>query len=285
MLVPLLLSLSLGLGVYLLYDGLTRPPTAPSQRDRWRALREFLVRAGLPGVTPRDFAVFALASGLGLAAVAQLLLGWVAVTVLVALAGVTAPITYYARRHNRRRAAVQAALTEAITQLRDAIRSGFSVQEALAGLATTGPEALRGEFGSLAREMRLAGFVPALVAMRERLADPAFDVVVSALLLNERVGGRNVSQVLDRLAQAVRGELRVQQEVRAYQSETVVAARFVAAVPLVLLVAIRQMNPGYLSIFNGAGQFLLVGSLVSIAVGYGAMLWVTRLPGEARVLQ
>jgi len=67
MLVPLLLSLSFGLGVYLLYDGLTRPPTAPSQRDRWRALREFLVRAGLPGVTPRDFAIFALASGLGLA--------------------------------------------------------------------------------------------------------------------------------------------------------------------------------------------------------------------------
>jgi len=109
--------------VYLVYDGLTRPPAAPSQRDSWRPLREFLVRAGLPGVTPRDFAIFALASGLGLAVVAQLLLGWVAVTVLVALAGVAAPITYYTRRHNRRRAAVQAALTEAITQLRDAIRS------------------------------------------------------------------------------------------------------------------------------------------------------------------
>lgn len=285
MLIPLLLSLSLGLGVYLVYDGITRPPQAPSQTDRWRAVREFLIRAGLPGVSPRDFALFAVISGVLLAFAAQLLLGWVAVTVLVGLAGIAAPIIYYTRRHSRRSSAVQQALTEAITQMRDAIRSGFSVQEALIGLATTGPEALRPEFGSLAREMRLMGFEPALAAMRERLADPAFDVVAATLLLNERVGGRNVSQVLDRLAQAVRGELRVQQEVRAYQVQTVVAARFVAAVPLLLLVAIRQMDPSYLSIFNGAGQLLLAASLLSIAVGYGAMLWVTRLPGEARVLQ
>jgi hypothetical protein len=42
-------------------------------------------------------------------------------------------------RHDRRRAALQAALADAIAQLRDAIRSGLSVQEAFVALARSGP--------------------------------------------------------------------------------------------------------------------------------------------------
>src|SRR5947207_879806 len=83
---------------------------------------------------------------------------------------------------------------------------------ALAGLARSGPEALRPEFALLVREMRLLGFEPAMVALRERLADPVMDMVVAALVLNERVGSRNVSQVLDRLAHATRAQLQVRGE-------------------------------------------------------------------------
>ena len=55
----------------------------------------------------------------------------------------------------------------------------------------------------------LDGFETALVRLRERLADPVADVVVASLLLNDSLGGRNVSQVLDRLAQATRAQLRI----------------------------------------------------------------------------
>ena len=53
--------------------------------------------------------------------------------------------------------------------------------------------------------------------MRDRLADPVFDVVACALAINDRLGGRQVSQVLDRLADATRAQLRIQHEVRAQQ--------------------------------------------------------------------
>src|SRR5439155_13890204 len=102
-----------------------------------------------------------------------------------------APFAYFLQRADRRRAALQDALVQAIEQLRDGIRGGFSMQEGLAALARSGPEALRPEFGMLARETRLAGFEVALGSMRERLADPIFDTVASALLLSDRLGGRN----------------------------------------------------------------------------------------------
>src|SRR5439155_4535261 len=139
---------------------------------------------------PRDFVLFSVASGGLAASLAQLFLGWGMVSALAAGLGVLAPLAYYARRHDRRRSAVQDALVEAIEQLRDAIRTGLSVPEALAGLARTGPLALATEFANLNRDARLIGFEAALMATRDRLADPVFDVVACPLLVNDQLGGR-----------------------------------------------------------------------------------------------
>lgn len=296
--VPLFLSLLFGVGVYLVYDGLTRPPEVPAGAGGGRprrpggmlggmqgGMQEFLVRAGLRSVTPREFVLFSAGAGVAGGLVAQLFLGWGVVSLLAAGLGLVAPFLYYAHRQARRREATQAALVDAIAQLRDSIRTGLSVQEAIVGLARSGPASLRPEFAALVRDMSFRGFQPAIAAMRERLADPVFDVCASALVLNDRLGGRNVSQVLDRLAHATRGQLQVQHELRAYQARNVASARVVAVMPLIVLVAVRRVNPSYLAIFNDWwGQALLAGCLASIALGYTAMLWLTRLPGEQRVL-
>jgi tight adherence protein B len=283
--IPLLLSLALAGGVYLTFEGLARPRQRLLGSWHLHAVAEFFVRAGLHDVTPRDFVIFSVAAG-GLAAlVAQLFLGWGVVSALAGCLGLLAPFAYYVRRHDRRRSAVQDALVEAIEQLRDAIRTGLSVPEALAGLARTGPAALRSEFARLTRDARLIGFDAALSAMRDRLADPVFDVVASALVINDRLGGRQVSQLLDHLAEATRAQLRIQHEVRAQQGRTVLSARIVAVAPLVALVGLRVTNPRYLGIFDSSwGQLVLLGCALSIALGYAAMLYLTRLPGQRRVL-
>ena len=73
--IPLILSATFGLAVWLLYDGLTRPVQASFAVRRWRAFEEFLRRAGLVEATPRDFALFSLGAGLLAGAFAQLFLG------------------------------------------------------------------------------------------------------------------------------------------------------------------------------------------------------------------
>ncbi|HYW88166.1 MAG TPA: type II secretion system F family protein [Chloroflexota bacterium] len=283
--IPLLLSIALAGGVYLSYEGFARPREQLVATERLVSVREFLVRAGLRGVTPREFALFSVLSAALAVLAAQLFLGWGILSVLAGVIGLLAPYAYYVRRHDRRREQVQAALVEAIEQLRDAIRTGLSVHEALAGLARTGPEALRSEFTLLSREALLLGFDGALAAMRDRLADPLFDVIAAALAINDRLGGRQVTHVLDRLAEAARAQLRIQHEIRAQQGRTVLSARIVAAAPLVALVGLRATNPRYLSIFDSvAGQMVLIGCAVSVALGYAAMLYLTRLPGQRRVL-
>src|SRR5688500_15884112 len=151
--IPFLLSVAFGVGAYLFFLGLTAGPrSAAGGRDgaarragSAQAMRDFLTRAALHGLSPADFAAFSLGSGLAGALAAQLFLGWPLVTALAFAAGLALPLAYYVRRHDRRRAAVQAALVDAVAQLRDAIRTGRGVQEAFAGLALTGPDVLRPE--------------------------------------------------------------------------------------------------------------------------------------------
>lgn len=282
----LVLSVLFGLGVGLLFDGLTRPPPVEPAARRPDRLQEFLVQAGLRDVAPRDFFGFSVGAGVALGLFTQALLGWPLVSLLAFGMGLGAPFAYYVQRRERRRAVIQDALVEAISQLRDQIRTGLSVAEALTALTQHGPEVLRPELRTLVREMRLQGFEPALQALRDRLADPVADTMVAALRLSDRLGGRNLTQTLDSLAAATRAQLRVQHELRAAQSRNVASARIVAAVPLVILIGVRSLNPGYFAIFGTApGQLILAGCLLSIALGYGTMLWISRLPGDDRVLR
>jgi tight adherence protein B len=284
--IPLLLSISFGTGMYLLYEGLTTASPHSAGARSLGAVERMLIRAGLRGTTGRDvFLVSAGAAVLSGGAV-QLALGWGVVSLVAAGLGAVAPLVYLIRRNDRRRTDMQEAMVEAIGQLRDAIRTGLSVPEALIGLARGGPAVLRPELTNLVREMRLMGFESAIGAMQARLADPVFDVVAASLLLNDRLGGRNVSQVLDRLAHATRAQLRIHDELRALQARNVLSARIVAAVPIIVLVAIRRLNPTYLSIFNEwSGQVLLAGCLLSILVGYVTMRWLMRLPVERRIFR
>jgi Flp pilus assembly protein TadB len=57
-------------------------------------------------------------------------------------------------------------------------------------------------------------------------------------------------------------------------------------VPLVVLVLVRQIQPAYLAVYDTLfGQLLLAGCVGCIALGYAAMRWAARLPGERRVLR
>ena len=286
---PLVLSLTLGLGVLLIYLSATSRAGETEKEERQSAaarMEEFLRQAGVQGVGTREFLLLSAAAGAAVAGAAQLALGWPVVSAAAFAVGLALPAWYFRQRAERRRAAVQAALADAVDVLRAAVRTGMSVEEGLVSLARNGPEVLRPALSDLSRDLRLSGFEEAVRRAQERLADPVFDTVAAALVTSHRVGGRNLSTVLDGLGRSVRQAVQVQREVRAQQAKNVLSARIVAALPLVLIFAVRGVNPGYLEVFSSAtGQALLALCLLSVAVGYAAMVWATRLPGDERVLR
>lgn len=278
-------------GVVSAYGALTRSPAAMSGRrgvPRWRQrLMAFLARAGVGGApSPWAFVTLSLGAGVITGVIAHLTLRWALVDVSAAVVGAAAPTLYFSRRQERRRGELQAALVDAIGQLRASLAGGRSVQQALADLATAGPAPLRPAFGDLARDLWHYGVAAALRRMRARMADPVFDTFAAALIMNDRIGGRQIGPVLDQLARAARAELLLRDEARAQQASTVLQARIIAALPWTLLVLIRAANPGYLAPFDSAaGQLILLACGAVTIAAYRAMVWLGRPPGEERVLR
>ncbi|MYH41263.1 MAG: hypothetical protein F4150_05765 [Chloroflexi bacterium] len=200
--------------------------------------------------------------------------------------GLLLPAWYYRQRALRRRAEVEEAVGEAVETLRDAVRIGLGIEEALRALAATGPLALRPALQGMERDFRLSGFEAALDRARERLREPLFDTLAVALATAYRIGGRNLAAVLDGLSHSVRGTVQVRREVRAAQAQNVLSARVIAALPVALILVIRGSNPNYLAAFSEpAGQAVLACCLLSTAVGYTVMLRQASLPGQERVLR
>lgn len=286
---PLILSLTFAAGVLLVFMSATvrwAPAREEEKAGIDATLRRFLQANGADHLAPRDFLILSAASGVALAAGTQIALGWPAVSAATFAVGFLLPAWYFGNRHQRRRSAVQAALADAVDSLRAGVRSGMSIEEALGSLARNGPEVLRPHFAGLSRELRLSGFEEAVQRTREQIAEPAFDTVAAALLMSHRVGGRNLSTVLDSLSRSVRQSVQVERELRAHQAKNVLSARIIAAMPLVLILAIRGLNPEYLDVFSTpTGQGILALCLLSVAIGYAGMLRVTRLPIDERVLR
>lgn len=270
------LSLTLGGGLLLVFLALTAPERAAPPPD---------VPAAAP---PRSHgrAIATALAGAVAGLLTQVAFGWPALAVAAALVGALLPAWYRQQREQRRREGLDEAVAEAVEALRDATRVGSGLEAGLRALARSGPAPLRPAFRALERDARLEGFEAAIAQARERVAHPAFDMLVAACLMSYRVGGRNLATVLDGLGRSLRASARARREVRAQQAEQVLSARVIAALPLGLLVAIRATNPAYLDVFSTpTGQLVLAACLLSVAAGYAAMLRVTRLPDVRRVLR
>ena len=265
----LLFACLTGLGLVLLVEGLTRPVTRPLG----------IARSWLPALLAGTVA--GLLGGVGV----WLLTGWPVLTLAAAIGGFLAPRAWFARGDVGAQAARSEAVAELAASLRDAVRGGLGVTEALGGLAQWGPPALRRELGELAAEAGVLGLPDALGNFAGRLGDPLADLLATTLALNHRLGGRNLAEVLDDLAAAIRAEAQTLREMRARQAQQRLSARLVAAAPFVILLLLRQANPDYLTPFHTAiGQGVLALAVLLVVAGYAAMVALARPPAGTRLL-
>ncbi len=258
-----------GLGLMLLVDGLLHPAT-----------RRLDVG---PGRLPTLLAgtVAGLLGGVGV----WLLTGWPVLTLAAVVAGFLLPRAWFSRADVQAQAARSEAVAEIAASLRDAVRGGLGVTEALGALAAWGPPALRRELGELAAEASVLGLADALGNLARRLGDPLADLLATTLALNHRLGGRNLAEVLDDLAAAIRAEAQTLRELRARQAQQRLSAKLVAAAPFAILLLIRQTNPDYLTPFHSViGQGVLALAVLLVVAGYAAMTVLARPPAGTRLL-
>ena len=260
-----------------------RPHGIGAVLGRWRAAQSLTVReagwAWLDG--DRYIVCQAMAAAAG-AITAATLTGLPVLAVPGATAGVALVRGAVARRASARRAVRQDAVLEAVRMLRQLLETGAtSVNQAIAMLAERGPLALRPEFRVIAS--RTVGRRQAWKDARERIAEPLFDMLAAAVLI-QRPGGGELAPLFADLESAVSAAQEVEREARALQAQARSASTIIVALPATFLVVLSALHSPYLDAFHtSTGQLFLVAMFCVMAFGYWWMRRLLRLDGLTRV--
>lgn len=248
--------------------------------------REIALAAALAG-TRLDWRLLvtgqlAAALALGLAAGAVTGLGVLAAAGgVLGLALARAALGTAARSRLRTR---QDAVLESVRTLRGLLESGgLGVQQALAVLAERGPAPLRGEFAALVAAGAAGRQPEAWARARARVADPLFDLLAAAVLV-QRPGGGALAPLFADLEEAVAAIHEVTREAEALQVQARSAAAVIVVLPLVFLLALSALRSPYLDAYQRpAGALFLASALGVIGLSYAWMLRWLRLPAEPRL--
>jgi tight adherence protein B len=149
-------------------------------------------------------------------------------------------------RRERWRADLARGAPDAARALADALGGGHAVRGAVAVAADGGVP------GAAGRELRAAGRALALGArtehvledLRARAADPAWDTIVAAILLQREAGG-DLARLLRSIAAGLEEAARVEADARSATAQARFTAWLVALLPLGAALLAELARPGY----------------------------------------
>jgi tight adherence protein B len=280
------LGLLLGVGLLLIWRSGQRAPQPRTDPRRPGRRAELLAAAGLTGINAAQLLALQLGLGLLAAVIVLLTTGTVTVSLAFGVFGFVLPLAQVRRLAGKRRADLREVWPEVVDNLASAVRAGLSLPEALAALATRGPEALRPPFARFAAAYRSSGrFGTCLDRLKDDLADPVGDRIVETLRVAREVGGSDLGRVLRTLATFLREDARARAELETRQGWVVQAARLAVAAPWVVLLLLATQSTTLAAYDSPLGTALLVGGGAVCLVAYRVMLRIGRLPQDVRVLR
>jgi Flp pilus assembly protein TadB len=166
--------------------------------------------------------------------------------------------------------------------LRQLLETGATnVQQAVEMLGQRGPVPLRSEFRLIAGAA--SGRRQAWTSARSRIAEPLFDMLAAAVLI-QGPGGGELAPLFADLEGSVSAAQEVEREARALQVQARSASSIIVALPIAFLVVLSALHSPYLDAFQKpAGQVFLLAMLGIMGCSYFWMRRLLRLPGLERV--
>jgi len=203
---------------------------------------------------------------------------------LLAAGGPAAVGRVVALRRRRWRRGLAEGVPAVARALADALSGGHSIRGGLQELARAGavPGPAGAELRGAARRLALGERTEdVLEHLRARAADPAWDTLVAAVLLQRRAGG-DLARLLRAVADACEHGRRVEADARGATAQARATARIVAGLPCAGLLLGELVAPGSLTGLLGdpRSRILLLAAVLVGAIGFGAVGRLARV-GEA----
>lgn len=246
-------------------------------------IQQLLDQAGWGSLrAPVVIALWALVAVLLAAMVGVLIPIPVLMILAVVACGLAGKALLQARIEARQRR-LRAAWPGLVDHIRQVIRSGGGVAEAVSGLEQHSPDELRGFFATFRREVDSGARVDsALAQLKDEVADPVADRIIEALRMAHEVGGRELPSVLHSLQASVRADIAVREDALAKQSWIRAASRLGVAAPWLVLVVLSGRQETIQAYDAPAGVAIILGGALLSMFAYRMMSRLGRLPVDQR---
>jgi tight adherence protein B len=213
-------------------------------------------------------------AGFALGAILFALFGLLAGYNLVSLSAaiVAAPALmfgYFGAVRRRRIARFASQLPDAIDVIVRGIRVGYPVPVALDLVAREMPDPIGTEFGMTADEISFGQDIKtAMEHLYFRVGQEDLQFLILAVNVQTQTGG-NLAEILQRLSRLIRSRAKVALKIRALSAEGRISAKFLSAMPFVLVGVISLVSPAFFAELrhSPAIEPALIYAAVSLLIG------------------
>lgn len=155
----------------------------------------------------------------------------------------TLPARYVRILRERRRVKFNEQLVDALGTMSNALRAGFSINQAFESVANIGDKPIAQEFNVLLQQMRVGlPFDAALASLDKRVGSDDLTLVCTSIDIARRTGG-NLTDIFDRISETIRGRMRIERRVRTLTAQGRLQGIIVSLMPFVLGLAMTVMKP------------------------------------------
>lgn len=184
--------------------------------------------------------------------------------------GFFAPRIYVRMRQRKRLNQFNDQLGDAINQMSNGLRAGYSVLQAMDSVASELPTPISDEYRRVVQEMQLGlSMEQALGNMLRRIDSEDLDLMITAINVQREVGG-NLADILDVISFTIRERVRIKGEVRTLTAQGRASAYIITFLPIGLTLLLMVLNREYImKLFTHVCGWIMVGTAI-ILVGSGA---------------
>ncbi|HSR42088.1 MAG TPA: type II secretion system F family protein [Longimicrobiales bacterium] len=261
---------------------LLRPSTEAGESDPWGfelpgsdSLNRLLTQARLQW-RPESFLLMTFGMTFGMGGAVLIVTGSYFFSFVAGLAGASWPYMYARRRRKKRFLDFEEQFPEAIDLLTRAIRAGHPLASGIRMVADEGPPEVAREFRQTFEEQRFGlPFEEALLGMVDRTNMLDVRMFAIAVLVQREVGG-NLAEILDNLAETIRGRFYIRRQLRIYTAQGRMSGYALTALPVVVGFVLYLMQPDYVGMLFSTmiGWFMVLSALFMQVVGG---LWIRNI--------
>ena len=170
-------------------------------------------------------------------------------------------------------------LGDAIAMMSNAIKSGFTFQQAMDIVAKEIKGPISEEFVRALNEIQLGVTLEeALEGICQRVKDDDFEMVAMSVVIQRQVGG-NLSQILDTVGETIRDRIKLRGEIKSLTAEGVISGWTIALLPVIVGLFCNAVNPDYFKgmLDTDIGKYLGIACLVSEIIGGLVIRWIINV--------